>query len=213
MSFGKLVTRAGTVLLCLSVVAICLSTCTPLWGQKPPSPPSGRPGPPRLDAAGLADHMQRMRRQLVESKPNGEEDQILVAEVQRILNKADERLRTNELIAADRLVAASDAFLRASEHSQHLRESPRGPVPREAEIADHLQHVYFRLPQADYFARSTGEDAEHLPELARKFYERALQAYDRRDWRAADEFAKSADDTIRGLENLAQAATPPPRPR
>ncbi len=213
MSFWKIVTRAGTVLLCLSVVAICLSTCTPLWGQKPPPPPSGRPGAPRLDAAGLADHIQRMRRQLVESKPNGEEDQILLAEVQRTLNKADERLRTNELVATDRLVAASDALLHASEHSQNLREGPRRPAPREPEIADHLQHVYFRLQQADYFARNTGEDAKQLPELARKFYERALQAYDRRDWRAADEFAKSADDTIRGLENLAQAATPPPRPR
>ena len=91
---------------------------------------------------------------------------------------------------------------------------PATPIRRShACAAEHLQRVYFRLQQADYFARNTGEDAKQLPELARKFYERALQAYDRRDWRAADEFAKSADDTIRGLENLAQAAIPPPRSR
>jgi hypothetical protein len=88
-------------------------------------------------------------------------------------------------------------------------------VPVEAQIAEHLQHVYFRLQQTDYFARVSRDedlDTSRLAGLARKFYERALQAYDRRAWRAADEFAKSADDTIRGLENLAQAATPPPRP-
>src|SRR5207253_2055155 len=148
-----------------------------------------------------------IRGQLVEAKPNGEENQILVAEAQRILNKADERLRTNELITTDRLVAASDAFLHASEHSQHMHEAPRGPapIPREPEIAEYLQRVYFRLQQTGYFARNSGdENAKRLPEVAQKFYEEALQAYDRGDWRAADEFAKSADDTIRGLENLAQ---------
>jgi hypothetical protein len=205
--------EAGRFLFRLLALAICLSPLTVLWSQQPPPPPRGHPGPLRLDATGLADHIQRVRRRLAESKPNGEEDQILVAQAQRILTKADERLRTNELVATDRLVAASDAFLHASEHSQNLREGARGRAHREPEIAEHLQRVYFRLQQADYFARNTGEDAKQLPGLARKFYERALQAYDRRDWRAADEFAKSADDTIRGLENLAQAATPPPRPR
>ena len=74
--------------------------------------------------------------------------------------------------------------------------------------------MYFRLQQADFFANSSGEtEAKALPALARKFYEQARKAYDSGNWFAADESAKAADDTIRGLENLAQATVPePPRP-
>ena len=216
MNSRKIVTRKKRVLLFLSVVAICLSTCAVLWSQQPPPPPAprGRPGPPRLDRAGIADHIEGVRRQLEESRPNDSDDEILVAEARRLLPKVEERLRANEVIVADRLVAASDAFVHATEHSRHLQEGPRGRLPQPTGIAGHLQHVYFHLQEADYFARTSGdEDAQRFPGLARKFYERALQAYDREDWQAAEEFAKSADDTIRGLENLAQAMTPPPRTR
>lgn len=95
----------------------------------------------------------------------------------------------------------------------HVTEGPKGPLPQSREIADHLQRVYFRLQQADYFADASGDpDAKTLPFLARKFYEDARMAYDTGNWIPADEYAKSADDTIRGLENLAQAAAPEPPP-
>lgn len=209
-------TRKKRVLLSLSVIAFCLSTCAVLWSQQPPPPPAPRvrPGPPRLDRAGIADHIEGVRRQLEESRSNDPDDEILVAEARRLLTKGEERLRANDVIVADRLVAASDAFVHATEHSRHLQQGPRGRLPQPTQIAGHLQHVYFHLQQADYFAGTIGDqDAKRFPGLARKFYERALQAYDRGDWRAAEEFAKSADDSIRGLENLAQAATPAPRTR
>jgi hypothetical protein len=138
----------------------------------------------------------------------------LISTARRELGRAEEKLRGNQLYAADRLQAASDAFMHAAEHSVHLDEGPKGPVPQATEIADHLQRVYFRLQQADFFAGSSGEtDAKALPALARRFYEQARKAYDSGSWFVADEYAKSADDTIRGLENLPQAAVPePPRP-
>lgn len=115
------------------------------------------------------------------------------------------------------MVAASDAFVDAEEHQRGLRGGPQGPgpVPRAPDIAEHLQHVYFHLEQVDYFARTSGDnDTRPLPELARRLYERALRTYDSGDWLEAENLAKAADDTIRGLEDLAQAATPlPPRPR
>jgi hypothetical protein len=216
LNSGRIVTRVGRALLCLLVLALCLSRCATLRGQQPPPPPPprGRPGPPQLDRTGVADHIERVRRQLAESRPNDADVATFIHAANLNLEKAEERLRTNDLLLADRLVAASDAFLRAAQHSQ-LIEGPRGPRLQAPEIAEHLQRIYFRLQQAEYFAQTSRDPgAKRLPELARKYYERALQAYDRRDWLAADQYAKSSDDTIRGLENLAQAATPlPPRPR
>jgi hypothetical protein len=179
-------------------------------GTPPPPAPRGLPGP-RLDARAVDDHIQNVRRHLEEIKPKDQDCEMLLAVAHRNLGRAEEKVHANDLFVADRLVAASDAFLHAAEHPLHLEEGPKGPRPDAEEIANHLQRVYFRLQQADFFARTSGdEEAKQLPGVARKFYERSLGAYDKNDWLGADEFAKSADDTIRGLENLAQSATPPP---
>ena len=217
VSSGRIVTRAGRALLCLFLLALCLSRCATLRCQQPPPPPPprGRPGPPQLDRAGVADHIERVRRQIAESRPNDADVATFIRAANLNLDKAEEKLLANDLLLADRLVAASDAFLHAAEHSELIEEGPRGRRLQAPEIAEHLQHIYFRLQQGEYFAQNSRDPgAKPLPGLARKFYERALQAYDRGDWLAADQYAKSSDDTIRGLENLAQAATPlPPRPR
>jgi hypothetical protein len=159
-----------------------------------------------------------VRRHLEEVKPRDPDCEKLLAIARRTLDRADQKAQAKDLLATDRLIAAVDAFLHAAEQPSHLAGGPKGPVPQAREVADHLQRVYFRLEQADFFAGSSGEaDAESLPALARKSYEHARKAYDSGRWFAADEYAKSADDTIRGLENLAQAAVPepppPPRPQ
>ena len=184
-------------------------------GPPPPPPGPGSPGPPRLDRDAVAEHMERVRARIAELSASTGDNTVLVTEAHQCLERAEEALHQNKIFVTDRLVAASDAFVDAEEHERGLPDGPRGPgpVPRAPDIAEHLQHVYFHLQQADYFAQTSGA-GEQLPELARGFYERALQAYDESDWRAADSFAKATDDTIRGLENLAQAATPlPPRPK
>ena len=99
---------------------------------------------------------------------------MLIAVARRNLDKAEERAHGNDLFIADRLVAASDAFILAAEHPLHLEEGPKGPRPDAEEIASHLQRVYFRLQQADFFARTGGdENAKQLPGLARRFYEKS----------------------------------------
>jgi len=139
----------------------------------------------------------------------------LVSMAQATMNWAKRALEANDLTRADRFGAAAEAFVHAAEHQDHIGESERGPgpQPQAREIADHLQKVYFRLQQAEFFVSASGlEDAKALPAIARRFYERARQAYDKNAWGEADENAKSADDTLHGLENLAQAAqkeTPP----
>lgn len=180
----------------------------------PPPPPRGRPEPPRLDADAVADHLQKVRGQLAHVRTSSGDVDKLLAAARRALASADRKLKSRDIPSADRMVAAADAFVRAAEHTSHVAEGPKGPVPPAREIADHLQRVYFRLEQADFFAgRSTDVDAKALPTIARNYYEQARKAYDEGSWFAADEYAKSADDTVRGLENLAQAAAPePPRP-
>lgn len=117
------------------------------------------------------------------------------------------------------MLAAADAFAHAAEHLEHLEQRRRGEPPRPSpppEIARHLQHVYFRIQEADYFVKQDRDaEAKRLPVLAREFYQEALRAYDRGDWLASDTYSKSAEDVVRGLENLAQAAAPvpPPPPR
>jgi hypothetical protein len=212
--------RGVRVIWIFAVLLVCIlnfAWAEPLWSQGPPPPPQprSRPGPPRLDARAIEDHIQKVRRHLEEIKPKDQDCEMLLAVARRNLDKAEEKAHANDLFVADRLVAASDAFIHAAEHPLHLEEGPKVPRGDPEEIAGHLQRVYFRLQQADFFARTSGdENAKQLPGLAQKFYESSLQAYDKSDWLGADEFAKSADDTIRGLENLAQSATPPPpRPR
>jgi hypothetical protein len=189
-----------------------------MWSQEgpppPPPPPGARAGPPRLDEQGVGARIQEVSGRLSQLKVKDKDGERLISVARLELDRAEEKLRANELYAADRLQAASDAFLHAAEHSVHLDEGRRGPIPQVKDIADHLQRVYFRLQQADFFASSSGETkAKALPALARKFYEQARKAYDSGNWLAADEYAKAADDTIRGLENLAQATVPePPRP-
>lgn len=214
---GLRAVRVILIFVILLVFILNFAWAEPLWSQGPPPPPAprGRPDPPRLDARAIDDHVQNVRRHLEEIKPKDQDCEMLIAVARRDLDKAEEREHANDLFIADRLVAASDAFIHAAEHPPHLEEGPKGPRADAEEIASHLQRVYFRLQQADFFARTGGdENAKQLPDLARRFYEKSLQAYDKNNWFGADEFAKSADDTIRGLENLAQAATPPPpRPR
>jgi hypothetical protein len=201
----------------LLVCILTFAWAESLWSQQgpPPPPPPGRPGPPHLDSRTIADRIQTLRRRLEEIKSKDQDCEMLLAVARRSLDDAEEKSHANDLPVADRLIAASDAFVHAAEHQLHFDRGPEGPLPDTEEIASHLQRIYFRLQQADYFAQTSGNpSAKPLPGLARKFYESALQAYDKEDWLAADQYAKTADDTIRGLENLAQAVTPlPPRPR
>ena len=209
MSRQTLITIAAGVWLLLFALVT-----TRVTGQEvpppPPRPPGTRPGPPRLTEQDVQQRIRTVRERLAQCKPKSEDGERLISMARQELEQAEMDLRSNKLYAADRLQAASDAFLHAAEHSVHLEEGSKGPTPQPVEIAEHLQRIYFRLQQVDFFASTSGDtDAKLLPGLARKFYEQARKAYDDGSWFAADEYAKSADDTTRGLENMAQAAAPP----
>jgi len=213
-SFARYAELGRVLPIVLFACFLNLAAGTPTWSQAPPPPPPrGRPAPPRLDAEAVSEHLRAVRRRLEQAKSSNSDTGKLLAMARRALDAADERAKAKDFFGADRRIAGADDLIHASEHSLHIAEGPTGPLPQAREVADHLQNVYFRLQQADYFATTSGyPDAQSLPSIARKFYEQAREAYDTGDWFVAEEYTKSAADTVRALENLAQATPEPPRP-
>ncbi len=123
----------------------------------------------------------------------------------------EKSLQSGHAFAAGRMAEAADALLHVAEHQQHLRMEgePKGPPP-PVPIQDQLQRTYFRVQQADYFlSQAHDARAASFPKWSRDFYQLAVRAYERQDLITADENAKSAEDIVRALENLAQAAASP----
>jgi hypothetical protein len=98
---------------------------------------------------------------------------------------------------------------------------PAGPPPA-ASIPEHLQRVFFRIQQADYFVRvSRDPHVAPLSPWAQDFFQLARRAYEGGDSLRADENAKCAEEVVKALEAGAQAVTardnqaspPPVQPR
>lgn len=175
----------------------------------PPHPPGPGPGPGAPPPGGAV----AVRRKLAEVRPLGPIEEKLLALARMYLERSD-RAATKNRFASGRDLVAADALVHAAEHQQHIAEQlGPGPPPKD-EIARHLERVYFRLQQADYFVRQSADvNAKTIAEFARQYYQSALRAQDRSEPRRADECAKSADDLMRVLESLAQATVPgPPSP-
>lgn len=187
-----------------------------VWAQQPPPPP--KPPPPNPLPPAPATHFADLRKKLRAAKPVNSTAAHALQFSREFFDAAERASRSGQPFGADRLAAVSDALLRVAEHQQHLQTGggPKGPPPAR-DIEDHLQRVYFRVRQADYFCQQAHDPrVASFPGWARDFYQLALRAYDHRDLVAADENAKSAEDIVMALENLAQAAAPlrpPPPPR
>jgi hypothetical protein len=175
-----------------------------------PSPP----GPPKPPGFAVSDHIADIRRKLKYAKPVNFTSERALNHSREFANDADRALRAGQPFAADRLAGAADAMLHIAEHQQHLRAGagPAGQPPPDT-VKDHLQRVYFRTQQADYFLNQSHDArAVSFPKWSRDLYLLALRAYDHKDMLAADENAKCADEVVKALENLAQASTPIPKP-
>ena len=177
-----------------------------LWAQAGPPRPPKPPGP----GPGGAHRIEDVRRKLASAKPVDVTAERALAYSRVFLADAEKALRSGQSFRADRMADAADALFHVAEHEQHRRTGggPAGPPPAAA-IGDHLQRVYFRTQQADYFLSQAHDvRARSFPKWARDFYQVAVRAYERKDLVAADENAKSAEEIVKALEDLAQAATP-----
>jgi hypothetical protein len=160
------------------------------------------------------ERLERLRRQYSDPQPADEGRKVLLWHSSAYAGKADQIWRTAQPYIADRTLAAAEALFHASDHLEHLK-GPAGPPPPPAEeVSRHLAQVYFRTRQADYFLQEIHDNAASpLVTLARQYYQRAVQSYDRSDFRGADEYGKTSEELVKALENLAQAATLAPQPR
>jgi hypothetical protein len=192
--------------------------CGSVSGQ-PPRPP-GPPPPPR--PANFDDRLADLRRRIERQDVVDVSAQRALQYAERYAERAEKEKRAGRDAEADRIAAAAGAFLHVAEHQEHLRKGGGPPSPPPQEIKDHLQHVYFRTEQADYFSKEAHDEmAASFAQWARDFYQLAVRASDRREWRAADEDGKCAEEVTKALESLAQAANvrenrpgsqPPPPP-
>lgn len=162
------------------------------------------------------DRLVRLQRQLEYARPADSERQALLGQSRTYASRADQMWRAQQPYIADRTLAAAEALFHASDHLQHLTDSvsypPSPPPPPAEDVSRHLAQVYFRTREADYFLREIRDNsASPLASLARQYYQRAVQSYDRADLRAADEYGKTAEELVKALENLAQAATLAPQ--
>ena len=194
-------------------LGLFLAATVSLWAQ------AGPPVSLRLPGPGAANHLADIRRRLVSARPIDLTARRAIEYGREFVSSAEKALHAGQPFIADRLADAVDALLHVAERQQHLRAEggPKGP-PSAQEAQDHLQRVYFRTQQANYFFQQCHDPrAASFPKWARDFYQLAVRAYERKDMAAADENAKCAEEVVRALENLAQAAAPatipaPPKP-
>jgi hypothetical protein len=161
----------------------------------------------------FGDRLERLRRQIAEPGAADPERQVLLSHSGIYADKADQLWRAAQPYIADRTLAAAEALFRASDHLEHLKELAGPPPPSAGEIPRHLAQVYFRTREASYFLQEIHDSAASpLLPLARQYYQRAVQSYDHSDFRGADEYGKTAEELVKALESLAQAATLAPQP-
>jgi hypothetical protein len=114
----------------------------------------------------------------------------------------------------DRLARAADALLESSESILEARRQTKGRDEHDRrEAAFELQEDYFRVQQADYFARQWGSrEAGSYVRYARSLYQQARRAYDGNELDRAESLGGAASFVVRALENLAQAEIRVPEP-
>jgi hypothetical protein len=138
---------------------------------------------------------------------------FFVNESQRLVEQA--RARTGSPYEFDRILEALDDLLDAREDvaaGQGSRPSRKeGDGARDT--ARRLERAYFRVQQAEYFARlSADKNGPEYVRRSRQLYQKARAAYDAQNFYRANKLASASTELINVLENLAQAAVRKPDP-
>ena len=196
----------------LGTIVLTMVTAFALAAQPPPGRgPGGPPGRGGPEAPGTPDGV---RNRIAHINVEAESSRAILMLARHYLDKSD-GVRRGSPFAADRYLAAADALAHAAEHQQHMVQKSGPEPPDGAEISRHLDRVYFRLQQADFFVKQSADaNAKTIATFARQYYQQALRASTvamaGHDARTADECAKTVDELMRALENLAQSTAPPP---
>lgn len=160
----------------------------------------------------IAELSEKLARRLRNANPS-EESVFLHERAAELLHRVKEA-RGGEEYRFDRLSRAADSLLEASERIlDSAKPAKENDDDDQREAARELERCYFRVKQADYFARQAREAEEKAYLLhIRRIYQQARSAYDLKDYRKARLLADAAEETVDALERLAQARIRIPEP-
>lgn len=158
----------------------------------------------------IEDLSERLESRLEYAEPT-QEQEWLHQQASTVLDRL--RKAQDDRYLSDRLARACDALLEASERILNAREQNEQDEKRRDETARSMQNDYFRVQQAEYFAKlSSEENAEEYVRRARSLYQQARRAYDREQYVRAETLGDSAGYVAQAIEALAQAAIRDPDP-
>lgn len=116
----------------------------------------------------------------------------------------------------DRMLEALDDLLDTRDDLQEAASpanSRRKEDDERRETAKRLERAYFRVQQADYFAKlSEDKHASEYIGFSRQLYQRARTAYDAQEYHRANHLASASSELVSVLENFAQSAVRKPEP-
>jgi hypothetical protein len=177
------------------------------------------------DERSLADRLADARQQRDRMRAVDTAAQRALEYSKVYLDRAEKALKSDRPFVADRLLGAANALRHIAQIRERLHEPDRAQDRERAHApgpegnwnfpppAGDLQRVYFRVQQADFFYQQSNDpEAKAFPKWARDFYQLAVREMDRQDSVAAEANARCAEEVVRALENLAQAAAPMPPP-
>jgi hypothetical protein len=139
---------------------------------------------------------------------NGDDAKELVKKSRAYIARAETALANHHSAFAGPLSEAVDALSRAVDHVVRSGDVTRTDYPSRQRLSDRLNTIGLRVQQANYFQKLGGDStAKGLVGLAKRYNERARDAYRHGKRREADEYTATADEIVRALEYIAQAQT------
>jgi hypothetical protein len=155
-------------------------------------------------------NLEARARKILRPAMADETSAFLARETQRLIERTKNLDRSSYEFA--RMIEAVDDLLDAREDLQSAQSDEEKDERRE-DSAKRLERAYFRVQQGDYFARlSADKTASEYVLRSRQLYQRGRSAYDRKEYRRANELASASGELVNVLENLAQAAVRRPEP-
>jgi|SRR5579883_748087 len=152
--------------------------------------------------------LDRARHRIDDAMLNSSDAKELVKKSRIYIARAETALANQNFAFAGPLSEAAEALSRAVDHVIRSRDVTRTDYPSRQRITNRLDAVGLRVKQADYFQKLGGDStAKGLVALARRYNDRARDAYRNGKRRETDEYTTTADEIIRALEYIAQAQT------
>jgi hypothetical protein len=159
----------------------------------------------------LLDWTAKRLEQMKSSNQTGSEIKWLQSKTSDLLERS--KSAKENPFRFDRLINAANALLNTGDSISQARKMDK--IPQEKDfwgfVGMAIQGCYFRVQQADSFAKFSGEkNSEQYVTLARTLYQQSRGAYDARDYLKAKLLADASGSIVFALESITQAAWTPP---